>query len=59
MYDDEIDIDDAEEVRSDSGRSPDPPPPPPSASSIAVPAAMEVTAEMRPKVERPQSANVA
>lgn len=50
MYDDEIDVDDAENVSSDSDRSPDPTP---------HPGKMEVSAEMRPKVERPQSANVA
>uniref|UniRef100_A0A146KPS5 Intraflagellar transport protein 46 homolog n=1 Tax=Lygus hesperus TaxID=30085 RepID=A0A146KPS5_LYGHE len=49
MYDDEIDIDDAEDVMSNSGKSPEPPP--------RSGGKLEMSAEMRPKVERPQSAN--
>ncbi|XP_014261917.1 intraflagellar transport protein 46 homolog isoform X2 [Cimex lectularius] len=50
MYDDEVDVVDADEVQSNSGNSPKSP-------KNYPPSRMEMHAEMRPKNERPQSAN--
>lgn len=53
MYDEEIDVADAEEVQSLSNRSPEP-----EVEDFNDSSRMKVRAELKPKVERPQSAKI-